>query len=102
MSPVDRRLLSRPFADAGQRLDFPVPIQPQDAVEVFVTPSPPADTSLSPPFPPRQQSSDLHFHVVADLAKGTTRVSDSKVIDPPGQRGVDPLHHLGRRGGSPA
>jgi hypothetical protein len=69
MSPVDRQPLSRPSTGSGKRLDFPVPIQPQHVVEVFVTPSPPTNTRLSPPLPPRQQSADFHLGVVANLAK---------------------------------
>src|SRR5712691_8010734 len=53
MNPVVRRPLSLPLPNARQWLDFPVPVQPQNIVEVFVTPSPPSHTRLSPPFPPR-------------------------------------------------
>jgi hypothetical protein len=75
MRLVDRQPLSRPFTDSGERLDFPVPIQPQHVVEVFVTPSSPTDTRLSPPFPAHQQSADFHLDVVADLAKSAARVT---------------------------
>src|SRR5450755_4352660 len=50
MGPVGRRPLSLPLPSPGQRLDFPVPIQPQDVVEVLITPPPPSHTRLSPPF----------------------------------------------------
>src|ERR1022692_50888 len=102
MNPVFRRPLSLPLPNARQWLDLPVPVQPQNVVEVFVTPSPPADTRLSPPLSPRQQSPDFHLHVVANLAKGTTCVANPKVVDPPSQRSVDPFHQFGHRGCSPA
>ena len=98
MRPVGRRPLSFHPLNAGQRLDLPAPIKSQDVVEVFVTPSPPTATRLSPTFPPRQPSADGHLDVVADLAKGGTCVVNLEVVEPPGQRGVDPLHQFRRRG----
>src|ERR1700690_4110913 len=101
MSPAVRRPLSLPLPNAGQRVDFPVPIQPQDVVEVFVTPSPPSNTRLSPPFPPRQQSANLHLDIVADLAKGPTGITHPEIVDPSSERGVDLLHQFRHRGCTP-
>src|SRR6266568_1574143 len=102
MHPVVSRPLSLPLTNAGQGLDFPVPVQPQDVVEVFVTPSPPSHTRLSSPLPPRQQSANLHLDVVADLTKGTTGITHPEIVDPPSERGVDSLHHFWHGGCTPA
>src|SRR6516162_7125902 len=58
---VLRRLLSRKGLYPRYGPDGPVPVQPKDIVEIFVTPSPLADTSLPPPSPSRKQGTDLHL-----------------------------------------
>jgi hypothetical protein len=70
-------------------LENPVPVQPEDSVEVFVTPSPPADTRLSPPLPSREQSADLHLHIVEYFTEGATGVAHPEVVDPAGKYRVD-------------
>ena len=78
-------------------MDFPVPKQTQYPIEVFVTPPPPADATLAPPFAPCQQGSDFHLDVVAYFTEGATGVADPKIVDPSRQRRVDPLNdHLSR------
>ena len=78
-------------------MENPVPVQPEYLVEIFVTPSPPADTRLSPPLPPREQSANLHLHIVAYFAEGATGVAYPEVVDPAGKHGVDLRNqHLGR------
>src|SRR5665213_3363388 len=70
-------------------MEFPIPVQPENPVEILVTPSPPADTALSPALAPRQERANLHFHVVAHLAEGTTGVTHPEILDPAGDNDVD-------------
>ena len=64
-------------------MDFPIPVQPEHFVQIDVTPPPPADTALSPPFPARQQGSNLHLQIIAHFTEGTTTVAHPEVVDPP-------------------
>src|SRR4029453_4140473 len=68
---------------ARERSYFPIPEHSQDAVEVLVTPPPPAHAPLVSPLPPGQQGPNLHLHVVADLTKRATRVAHAQVLHPP-------------------
>src|SRR5450759_4468382 len=83
------RPLSRVCRRARQGMDFPIPLQPQHAIDVFVTASPPSDAGLSPPLASRQEGADLHFQIVAHFAEGTTGVADPEVVDPSGHDCVD-------------
>ena len=69
-------------ADALERSEFPVPVESQYAVEVLVTPSPPANARFRRRFR-RVKSTDFHLDVVTNLAKGLARVSNAKIMDPP-------------------
>ena len=65
-------------------MECPVPVQPENPVEILVTPSPPADTALLPPLASGKQGAELHFHVIAHLNEGATGVTHPEVIDPSG------------------
>jgi len=92
--------LSREALHSGQWLDLPVRVQLENTIEVLITPSPPSDGCLSPPFAPGQKGTHLHLRVVAHFAEVAAGVADSEVVDPTGKRGVDLLHHLRHRGRS--
>jgi hypothetical protein len=62
-----------------QGLQLPILIQPQDAVEVLVTPPLPPDRALLSPLTPAQQRAHLHLHIIPDLAKGAVRVGHPEV-----------------------
>ena len=61
-------------------MEFPIPVQPENPVEIFVTPSPPADAALSSPLASSQKRPDLHFHVVAHLTEGATGVTHPEIL----------------------
>src|ERR1035437_5944766 len=96
------RPLSRVCRRARQGMDFPIPVQPQHAIDIFVTPSPPSDAGLSPPLASRQEGADLHFQIIAHFAEGTTGVADPEVVDPSGHDCVDPGNNHRHGGGAPA
>src|ERR1700745_3499526 len=83
-------------------MDCPVPMHSEYFIEIFVTPSPPADTSLSPPLPAREQGADLHLCVIAHFAEGATRVTHPKVVDPASKYGVDLRNQHLSRGCTPS
>ena len=83
-------------------MDFPIPVQPQHAIDILVTPSPPSDADLSPPLASRQEGADLHFQIVAHFAEGTTGIADPEVVDPTGHGCVDAGNNHRHRGGAPA
>src|ERR1035441_6189130 len=70
-------------------MELPVPVQPEDSVEVFVTPSPPSDAALSSTLAPREPRANLHLQVVVHFTEGTTRVPHPEVVDPASHRGVE-------------
>src|SRR5207245_5530778 len=82
-------------------MECPIPIQTENFIEVFVTPSPPADTRLSPPLPACEQGTDLHLSVIAHFTEGTTGVTHPKVFDPAGQHGIDLRNQQLGRGCTP-
>lgn len=69
--------LSRELPEARGWMEFPVPVHPENAVEVLVTPSPPADAALSPPLAPRQKGLDLHFQVITHFTEGAAGITHS-------------------------
>ena len=69
-------------------MDFPVPEQPEHFVQIDVTPPPPANTALTPSFPPRQQGPNLHLQIVPHFAEGATTVAYPEVVDPSTHDGV--------------
>src|SRR5450756_637707 len=83
-------------------MDFPIPVQPQHAIDILVTPSPPSDADLSPPLASRQEGADLHFQIVAHFAEGTTGIADPEVVDPTGHGCVDAGNNHRHGGGAPA
>jgi len=93
------RRLSREVLNPGQGLEPPAPVQSEYTVEVFATPPPPSDARLSPPLPPREKCADFHLNILVHLTEGTTRITNSEVLDPAGKRGIDPRHHLWEREG---
>ena len=83
-------------------MDFPVPVEPQHAVNICVTPSPPSDAGLSPSLASRQKGTDLHLQIVAHFAEGTTGIADPEVADPAGHGCVDAVDNHRHGGGAPA
>src|SRR5664279_2141421 len=83
-------------------MDFPIPVQPQHAIDIFVTPSPPSDAGLSPPLASRQEGADLHFQIVAHFTEGTAGIADPEVVDPAGHDCVDAGNNHRHGGGAPA
>jgi hypothetical protein len=64
------KTLSSIRLSALQGLQVPVPIQPQNAIEVPMTLPLPPDGPLLPPLAPAQQRAHLHLHIILDLAEG--------------------------------
>lgn len=83
------RRLSVVCLRALERQNLPIPEQPQNAIEVLVTPLSPTYAALFPSLTPRQKRSNLHLDIVPDLTEGAAGVSHPKVVDPAGKRSVD-------------
>ena len=83
MRPIEWWTLSSKCLYVFEGMDFPVPIQPQHVIQVFVTPSPPSDTTLLSPFSSRQQGPDFHFRIVPHFTEGVTGIPNPKVVHPP-------------------
>jgi len=49
MRPIKSQTLSSVSLCAFKGMDFPVPVEPQYTIEIFITPSLPSDTTLSSP-----------------------------------------------------
>src|SRR5215510_15577492 len=91
------KTLSSIRLSALQGLQVPVPIQPQNAIEVLITPPLPPDGALMPPLSPAQQRAHLHLHIIPDFTEGAVRVGDPEVVDPASQDRVNPLDDRGDR-----
>ena len=74
-------------------LEFPCPVEPKRAVDVFVTPPLPTDAAFSSLRPSRQHCANLHFEVVPHFTERAIRVADSEVLYPSRNRRVEPFDH---------
>src|ERR1035441_5324371 len=80
--------LSREALGSRKWAKRPIPVQPENVVEILVTPSPPSNARLAPSLSSGQQGADLHLQVVVHFTEGTTGVANPEVVDPSGNRSV--------------